>query len=106
MRKRILIISVIIIWSLLLISIPFYMSEKDENDTSDNKFPSAVTLLNAQTDFTEEELDAFNKFLKEGYSFADALRLSNPDKYDELLNDYPESIQNLSETYSTDQKDD
>ncbi len=39
--------------------------------------------------FTEKELELFNKYIKEGYNMKEALELSNPKKYNDLLGNDP-----------------
>jgi len=37
-----------------------------------------------------------NGYLKEGYCFAEALKMSNPEKYEDLLKNAPHVIENLN----------
>ena len=52
--------------------------------------------------FTEKELELFNKYIKEGYNMKEALELSNPKKYNELLDDHPHVHGNVSKQYLKD----
>jgi len=53
-------------------------------------------------DFLEKKLKFHNKYVKEGYNMKEAVELSNPKKYNELLDDHPHVHGNVSKQYLKD----
>jgi len=94
MKKTIVIIGILIIWLSLIIAFPLSFSQREEKVPSEK-----IVLLDSKKDFTEEELEMMNKFMKDGYSIADAIRLSNPEKYKELLENSPHVIEILNDSF-------
>jgi hypothetical protein len=97
MKKEIKILIVCIFLMIAIMGSLYVYSRQKMKLSLENQGPP-VTLLET-SDFTEDQLNLYNQLQQQGYSTGEALKLSHPEKYEEIKKLYPGFIEALNDTY-------
>ncbi|MBI9015565.1 MAG: hypothetical protein JEZ08_25325 [Clostridiales bacterium] len=98
-HKSILILGLLFL-SVFIFIIGGHEVHKIREDAGKNAIPSEKKIwIEFQEDFTDEEVIKFHEAMDNGLNVAEAIKISNPDKYDELKKDAPHVLKIFENRY-------
>ena len=98
MRKAFAVMLISALTIIIIVAISFFLRKNDSPETTVLPVDSSFQL-DFHKDFTEEELTEFLDLVNDGYNMEEALKISNPSKYKEILKKRPQILHILKNTY-------